>query len=342
MGYESLEDAILDNPRPELRIVTIKGGSDEKAQRKVWNAFVKESGHGEFSTNVYLISKEAGISEVETASLLEKMRKQKQLQYFSTGYLKDSGKTYADLEGGDQNVSGSVQIWNEVYTTPAHGEHHLMSHPSGETAFPDWKDHPLNKRKPAAQLSAADWRKKMYGNPCGGNIMYQNPVEGYLFDYGSPQDRELTGSYIAKRVAMYGGEPSFIEIDYIRRGVPEHIVLNAIIGGELDPDHIAAGSFGLLPPPEVVATAGAAAAGGRDWSAYHVFKNAAERLGVATRIRNKSFSWNGETFTVKELYPRAKEQVGAKLKHDRSGIVWTFPLRTVKSQLTRAGVDWRP
>jgi len=216
----------------------------------------------------------------------------------------------------------------------------------------EWNEKAIHARKaghgvafpldPALRELALAANKIRYGNPRGEERMYQNPVEGYLFDYGSPQDRELTGSYIAKRVAMYGGEPSFIEIDYIRRGVPEHIVLNAIIGGELDPDHIAAGSFGLLPPPEVVATAGAAAAGGRDWSAYHVFKNAAERLGVATRIRNKSFSWNGETFTVKELYPRAKEQVGAKLKHDRSGIVWTFPLRTVKSQLTRAGVDWRP
>lgn len=334
--------------RPKLRIVTIKGSPAEKAERKVWNAFVVASWHGQCSVNIHAIKVELAktgtrMDDKTIHNVLERMRKQKRLQYYSPEYMKEANKTWEDLESGGCNASGSVQVWYDVFATPAHSEHHLMSHPSGETAFPSWENHPLNKKRAKPADVASAWRKKMYGNPCHGEErMYQNPVEGYLYDYASPQDRALTESYVAKRIAMYGGEPTFVEIDYIRRGVPEQVVLNAIIDGQLDPDHIAAGPFGLLPPPEVVATAAAAGAG-RDWSAYRVFKKAAEKLGISARIRNKKFTWNNEVYTVKELYPRArKEQVGAKLKYDRSGIVWTFPLRTVKSQLTRAGVDWRP
>jgi hypothetical protein len=173
----------------------------------------------------------------------------------------------------------------------------------------------------------------------GGNSMRQNPIEGYLYDFRSPGDIQLVEQYVTYKESQTGKnrkDPDFStyeEIDMVRRGVPFQQVLHGLTSL-------------ALPSPDMLAAMEAGETGGksgRDWSDYHDFKAVAQKFGVSPRIRNKKFDWNGETYIVVGLNPRArKEPVDCKLKHSRDGVVWTFPLRTVKSQLTRAGVNWRP
>ena len=186
-------------------------------------------------------------------------------------------------------------------------------------------------------------------------LMRRNPIEGYLFDFSSPGDQKLVSAYVEHKAAYYGTpvadvQTGFEEIDLVRRGVPFEQILHALTDGGIDADHLAAFHMSLPAPSEMSASdvtfpgqfSGKGTGKKRDTSAGKAFKAAAAVLGVSSRIRNKTFTWNNENYIVIGLNPGAKkEPVDCKLKHDRSGVLWTFPLRTVKSQLTRAGINWR-